>query len=285
MRRGVLFLNPRAGTFSASDESNLRTLAAENDLRVVDVHPSIDVRAVVRESLAAGLRTFVVHHVAQPLVNTEGVLGVVPIGSVNHLARDLQIPLDWRAAFEIAVRGRIEQIDVGRVNGRYFINSVMVGLYPTISEYRERFRSTHSRWRAYAKAARFAMRHFPHVSLVVELDGRVETFRTQMFVISVNVYDLTQVGFVSPKTTLHDGRLSIYTLEFMSRLQFVRAAAHYFRGKIGELAGFRQIRTKELRIDHARRKLRISVDGELLELAPPLQIVAEPAALLVRAPA
>ena len=292
MRRGVLFLNPRAGTFSASDESNLRTLAAENDLRVVDVHPSIDVRAVVRESLAAGLRTFVVaggdgsvHHVAQPLVNTEGVLGVVPIGSVNHLARDLQIPLDWRAAFEIAVRGRIEQIDVGRVNGRYFINSVMVGLYPTISEYRERFRSTHSRWRAYAKAARFAMQHFPHVSLVVELDGRVETFRTQMFVISVNVYDLTQVGFVSPKTTLHDGRLSIYTLEFMSRLQFVRAAAHYFRGKIGELAGFRQIRTKELRIDHARRKLRISVDGELLELAPPLQIVAEPAALLVRAPA
>lgn len=77
MRRGLLFLNARAGTFSATEESALRTMAGENGLRVVDVVPELDVRAAVREALAAGLRTFIaaggdgtIHYVAQALVST-----------------------------------------------------------------------------------------------------------------------------------------------------------------------------------------------------------------------
>jgi YegS/Rv2252/BmrU family lipid kinase len=292
MRRGVLFLNPRAGTFTAADESSLRTVAAENGLRVVEVHRGINVRTIVRETLDAGLKTFIaaggdgtVHHVVQALVGTEGVLGVVPVGSLNHLARDLQIPLgDWRAAMEIALRGEVRQIDVGRVNGSYFLNSVMLGIYPTISEFRERFRSLHSRWRAYVKATRLALHQFPHVSLVVEMEGRVETFRTQMFVVAVNSYDLTTAGIVAPKTTFNDGRLTIYSLSFMSRSQFVRAAAMYFRGKVVDVPGFRRIRTAQLRVDTGKRGLRVSIDGELVEMETPLQIAAVPSSLLVRAP-
>jgi diacylglycerol kinase family enzyme len=293
MRRGVLFLNPRAGTFQSGDESTIRTLAEENGLRVEDVSPDLDVRTIVREALAAGLRSFVVaggdgsvHHVAQALVGTEGILGVVPVGSVNHLARDLGIPVDdWRAAFEVATRGEVRQIDVGRVNGVYFINSIMLGIYTTISHYRERFRSMNNRWAAYFKAMRMALRHFPHVTLVVELDGRVETFRTQLFVVAVNAYDLSQFGLVSPKTTLEDGRLSIYSLSFMSRPQFIRAAAKYLRGKMGDVTGFRSVRTKQLSVDTGKGRLKISVDGELIDMQTPLQIAAVPSSLLVRAPA
>lgn len=292
MRRGILFLNPRAGTFTAADESSLRTVAAENGLQVIDVRPDVNVRTVVRESLAAGLRSFVVaggdgsvHHVVQALVGTDGVLGVVPVGSLNHLARDLQIPLgDWRAAMEIALRGEVRQIDVGRVNGSYFLNSVMLGIYPTVTEFRERFRSLHSRWRAYAKATRLALHQFPHVSLVVELDGRVETFRTQMFVVAVNSYDLTTAGIVAPKVTFNDGRVTIYSLSFMSRPQFVRAAAMYLRGKVVDVPGFRRVRTTQLRVDTGKRRLRVSIDGELVEMDTPLQIAAVPSSLLVRAP-
>jgi diacylglycerol kinase family enzyme len=293
VRRGILFLNPRAGTFSAGDESSLRTLAEESGLRVVDIRPEVDLRATVREALDAGMKTFVVaggdgsvHHVAQALVNTEGSLGVVPVGSVNHLARDLGVPIDdWRAAFEIAIKGSVRQIDVGRANGRYFINSIMLGIYPTVSEYRERFRSINNRWSAYFKAVRLALHHFPHVTLVIEMDGRVETLRTQMFVVAVNSYDLSQVGMVAPKTTFHDGRLAMYSLSFMSRPQFIRAAAKYFRGKIGDVPGFRQVRTAQLRVDTGKRRLRVSIDGELIEMQTPLQIASVPSSLLVRAPA
>jgi diacylglycerol kinase family enzyme len=290
--KGVLFLNTRAGTFDETDESSLRTLAHERGLRVVDVTPDLDTRAIVRESLAAGMQSIVVaggdgsvHHVMQALVNTEGILGVIPIGSVNHLARDLEIPIDdWRAALDIALTGEVRQIDVGRINGRYFLNSVMLGIYPTVSEYRERFRSILSRWRAYLKAARLALRQFPHVTLVVELDQRVETFRTQMFVVAVNSYDLTQAGIASPKTTFNDGRLSIYSLSFMNRPQFIRAAAKYFRGRIIDVPGFRSVRTAQLRVDTPRSRMRVSVDGELVDVETPMQIAAVPSSLLVRAP-
>lgn len=292
MRRGVLFLNARAGTFTAGDESALRTAAYEHGLRVVDIERGINVRRIIHDTLDAGLRTFVVaggdgsvHHVVQGLVGTDGILGVVPVGSLNHLARDLQVPLgDWRAALDIAVHGTVRQIDVGRINGRYFLNSVMLGIYPTITEFRERFRSMHSRWRAYAKATRLALRQFPHVSLVVELDGRVETFRTQMFVIAINSYDLEEGGLIAPKMTFNDGRVTIYSLSFMSRTQFVRAAAKYLRGKIVDVEGFRRIRTTHLRVTTARKRMRISVDGELMEMETPLQIAAVPSSLLVRAP-
>ena len=129
-----------------------------------------------------------------------------------------------------------------------------------------------------------ALHHFPHVTLVVEYEGRVETLRTQMFVVSVNAYDLTQAGIVSPKTTLNDGRLAVYSLSFMSRVQFIGVVAKYLRGRVGDVPGFRSLRTTHLRLDTGRRRLRVAIDGELVDLETPLQIAAVPASLLVRAP-
>ncbi|HEX7705067.1 MAG TPA: diacylglycerol kinase family protein [Thermoanaerobaculia bacterium] len=292
MNRGILFLNPRSGTSEQTDQEALRALAVEHGLRVVEIVPGVDVGALVRQSLEARATAIVVaggdgsvHHVAQSLVNTEGVLGIVPAGTINHLAHDLGLPVgDWRAAFEIAVGGEITQIDVGRAGTVYFLNSVMLGMYPTISEYRERFRSMHSRWRAYLKATRLALRQFPHVTLVLELDGRVETLRTQMFVVSTNAYDLSQPGLISPKTSFHEGRLAIYSLSFMSRLQFIRAAAKYLRGRLTDVPGFRSIRTTQIRVDTGKRRLRVALDGEIIDVATPLDIVSVPSSLLVRTP-
>jgi diacylglycerol kinase family enzyme len=287
---GLLFLNARAGTFSAADEAEFRRRAAGHGLQIVEVTRDLDVAATIRQALSSGIRKFVVaggdgslHYVAQALVHTDGVLGIVPLGSVNHLARDLDLPVgDWRAALDIAVNGNVRQIDVGSVNGRYFLNSAMIGITPTISEYRERFRSVHNRFLAYVKAIRVALHQFPHVTLVIEHDGRVETLRTQLFSVAVNSYDLTQAGLVAKKATFNDGRVTMYSLAFMGRLQFIRAIAKYLRGRAAEVEGFRSIRTTSLRVDTGRRRLRFAVDGEVIELPTPLQIAAVPAALLVR---
>ena len=286
---GILFINPRAGSLTPAEESELRGRAAESRLEVRDIVPGLDVRQVVRDSIDAGLRRFLVaggdgsiHHVLQGIVHTDATLGILPVGTVNHLARDLKLPADWREALEVAMHGSIFQIDTGVINGRYFLNSVMAGLYPTMAGYREQFRSTNSSWQAYAKAFQMALRRFHHVNLILDVDDLPATIRTQMFVVSVNAYDLTQTGIVMPKLSLQDGRLTVYTLSSENRLQFVAAAARYLRGHAENVPGFRSMRASRLRIDTARPQIRLAVDGEIFQFAPPIHIAAAPSSLLVR---
>ena len=64
-------------------------------------------------------------------------LAVIPIGTYNHFARDLGIPTEWRAALEVALRGETRVIDTARVNDRFFVNNLSMGLYPELVARRE----------------------------------------------------------------------------------------------------------------------------------------------------
>lgn len=292
MRKGILFLNPRAGTFPADEAAEFHAAAEAAGLEIVEITPETDVAAIAAAAIAEGRKSIVVgggdgslHHVVQALAGTEGILGVIPLGTLNHLAHDMGVPLEWRAALDNATNGEVHQIDVGRINGQYFLNTVMIGLYPTISQYRERFRSTHSKWRAYAKGAHAAMRRFPGVKLAVEIDGRPQSIKAPMFAILVNSYDLKQGGLLLPRTSFTDGRLTVLTIGDIDRLQFAIAAAKYLRGRISEVAGFKSVRAKAVRVDTAHHRVRLALDGELIYMTPPLQAEIVPSSLLVRMPA
>ena len=64
-------------------------------------------------------------------------LGVLPLGTLNHFAKDLGIPLELSEAVATIMHGRVEEVDVGEVNGRVFINNSSLGLYPRIVADRE----------------------------------------------------------------------------------------------------------------------------------------------------
>ncbi len=291
MRNGVIFLNESAGTFPTQEAAALELVATEAGLEIVRVTKDVDVQAVTRNALAEHRHNIVVcggdgsiNHVAQALVHTDGVLGVVPLGTFNHLARDLKIPFDWRQALEIATRGAVHQIDVGRINDLYFLNTAMAGMYPTISEYRERFRSTHSKWTAYAKGARAALQRFRSVKLGVEIDGHLQTMETPMFVVMVNGYDLSKGGVPLPRTSFDDGRLTLMSVHKMGRLEFTIAAARFIRGRSSAIAGFKSVRAKRIRIDSAHHRIRMASDGEVLYFKPPVLIEIVPSSLLMRMP-
>src|SRR4051812_44354533 len=79
-----------------------------------------------------------VNAVAAALIGRRTAMGVLPLGTLNHFAKDLGLPLDLPAAAAVIARGRVSQVDVGAVNGRCFINNSSIGLYPTLVEDRER---------------------------------------------------------------------------------------------------------------------------------------------------
>ena len=69
--------------------------------------------------------------------DTRTALGLIPLGTLNHLARDLDIPLDIDKAVAVLAAGKTQQIDLAELNGRVFVNNSAIGLYPLMVVDRE----------------------------------------------------------------------------------------------------------------------------------------------------
>ena len=79
-----------------------------------------------------------INEVIQELAGSETALGVLPMGTVNVWAREVGIPLDDAKAREILVHGQTRRIDLGRVNGRYFLLMVGIGVDGEVAQAVER---------------------------------------------------------------------------------------------------------------------------------------------------
>lgn len=290
--RGALFLNPTAGVrFSPAEASALEAVAKEAGLEVFRMERGVDVSDTIREQLRVGRKMFVVaggdgtiSSVVQALVNSEAVVGVVPFGTYNHFARDLGVPLDWREALDVALSGTVRQVDAGRVNDRFFINNVSIGLYPELVARREERGRDYRRWKARLHAAYATLRKYPHVTLAIETEYLHEIVRTHVFLVSNNSYDLSRIGIEAPRNTLEEGRLSVYWLPHIPRIVLMRFVAHYLAGRVRNTPGFRSFRTTQLKVQSAKKRLSLGIDGEVFTMAPPLVITIVPKSLLVKVP-
>src|SRR5207244_13653059 len=114
--------------------------AAAQILRLADPRQAAP---LARRAADAGHRIVVaaggdgtVSTVAGALAGTRSALGVVPMGTLNHFARDLKVPIDVAEAAKAIVQGRETRVDIGEVNGRVFVNNSSIGLYPSFLMHR-----------------------------------------------------------------------------------------------------------------------------------------------------
>jgi diacylglycerol kinase family enzyme len=288
--KATLFLNRNSGAkLPAGELEELLAAAAAAEVDVLEISPELDCVREIGERLRRGTTLFIagggdgtVHHVLQAVVHTEATLAVLPLGTYNHFARDLGIPLDWREALEVALSGASRQIDVGRINDRFFINNVSIGLYPELVTRREAHGRDYPRWKARLTALYTTLRRYRHVTLSVELEHRSEVIRTHVFMISNNRYDLERIGIEAPRTSLSEGKLAVYWLPHTSRWRLTRFVARYLAGRVRTIPGFRSFQTLGMRIQSPRHHLHAGIDGEVFTLAVPLVIDAVPQSVTVK---
>lgn len=286
---GAFYFNPASGK-GVVTQDELRPRLESHAIALVPVEKELDIAADVKERQSRGQRLFIagggdgtVHHVVQALVNTDSVLGIVPLGTFNHLARDLHLPLDWSRALDVALDGGERHVDIGRVNGVYFANNISLGLYPQVVLYRERMRRKVGKWIAYPLALIVALRRLTKLSMTVEAPPNLEVVHTHLFFVSANPYNLSHLGMIAPRETLEGGKLAIYWLpESFFGGKLFRALFRYARGKGAKIDKLRRMQTDTLRVHSNHRKMKIGIDGELQDFEPPLQIVVARSALLVR---
>jgi len=281
---GTMFLNPASG---AND--GLVAAAGEAGLEVVCLRRELDVPAMVRERMRDGKRLFIaaggdgtVNCVIQALVHSQAALGVIPLGTFNHFARDAGVPLTWREALDVALNGTTRQVDAARANDRFFVNNISMGLYPEMVARREERGRQYPRWKARLYAAYGTLQKYPHVTVTLESEHHQMAVRTHVLLVSNNPYDLSQVGIEAPRSTLEEGRLSVYWLPHLRRIALMRFLAHFLAGRVHEAPGFRSFRTQRLKVQSRRPRLHLGIDGEVWTMPTPLTITSVPQALLVK---
>src|SRR5215216_6150639 len=183
-RRVSVVVNSTAGAGSSPpsvEALRAKFLAVGLRAEIAQVQPGGDLLSFVRGVVETGASTVVacggdgtVSAVASCLVGTNIVLGVLPMGTLNHFAKDLAIPLGEDAAIANIAAGRVLDVDVGEVNDRIFINNSSLGLYPDIVRERERRqrRLGYGKWHALFEASITAARRYPTLSVQIDLEGK-----------------------------------------------------------------------------------------------------------------
>ena len=292
MPRGTVFFNPSSGAkLPGPQKEAFEAAIREADLELLPLSEEIDCTQEVRNRYNRGMRLFIaaggdgtVNAVVQSLITTDAKVGVIPLGTYNHFARDAGIPLDWRDALSVALNGQVRQVDAARINDRFFVNNVSLGLYPELVARREARGRDYPRWKARLWAAYGTLLSYPHVTLNIESAHHQEVIRTHVFMISNNSYDLSRIGIEASRNTLESGRLSVYWLPHLPRIALMKFVAHYLAGRVRHTPGFRSFNTSRLKAQSSRHHLKVGIDGEVFPVTPPLSIMSVPQSLLIKVP-
>ena len=257
-------MNPRSGNARPSAEE-LRDAALARGVEVRLLGEDDDIARLAREpevdalGMAGGDGSLA--EVAKVAIERELPLVVIPFGTRNHFARDVGLdrndPIAALAAFDGA---RERRVDVGRINGRIFLNNVSLGLYAQLVHRREghrRRREALARLRALALLAR------NREPLGLMVDGRPA--ETHVALVANNDYQLDLFS-LGERERIDEGRLHVYL------------AHGLLPGSWEERAGERFV------IDSQRGRLRAAIDGEPAALETPLEFSIDPGALRVLLP-
>ena len=294
-RQIVVILNASAGSGCTADfASNLADrflalgLAADVKLAASGEELVEAAERAVREgasTVVAGGGDGTLNAVASALTGTDVAFGVIPLGTLNHFAKDLNIPLDLDGAVRTIAQGHSRQVDTGEINGRLFLNNSSLGLYPDTVRERERQqkRLGRGKWLAFFWAAIAALRRYPFLDLTISLDDQVYQRRTPFIFIGNNEYLME--GFnIGARERLDAASLSLYVVQRTGRIGLLSLAVRALFGRLQQAKDFDALLAKDILINTRHKKIRVSTDGEVTLMQSPLQYRIRPAALKVIVP-
>jgi diacylglycerol kinase family enzyme len=232
-----------------------------------------------------------INSVASMLAGTETCMGVLALGTLNHFAKDLGLPLEVREAAGVIAEGAPKAVDVGEVNGHIFVNNSSLGFYPGMVLERERMKKAgRNKWLSLLIASARGLLRFRQLSVCITLsekneDGSAKKIvRTTPFLfIGNNEYTL-QGTAAGTRVRLNGGRLHLALAPGATRRTLLRLCVAALRNRVHEEDHFESFCVEEFTVEQTRRRSRVSLDGELRKIDGPLHYRIRPGALHVLCP-
>lgn len=237
------------------------------------------------DAVLAGGGDGTINAVAGALVDTGVPLGVLPLGTLNHFAKDLGIPLGLADAVSAVLAGHTTAVDVGEVNGHVFLNNSSIGVYPRVLRLRERYQQRgRSKWIAACWAVLAVLRRHSFMGVRVVADGETFVRRTPFVFVGNNEYRMEGLS-AGTRASLTDGRLSLYVMNASGRRSLLWLAWNVLIGRTRRLPELETRSMLEAEIETHRGDLQVALDGEVMKERGPLAYRVRPGALRVFTPA
>lgn len=218
---------------------------------------------------------------AAAFAGTDTAQIVLPLGTRNHLAKQLGMPDDLPDSAMVARNGKVAAIDLAKGGERVFVNNASIGLYTKLV--RERDKRWGPKWLGTIPAAWIVLTNLRARALQLTIDGKSERVVTPLLFIGNNRYSL-DAGSVGERESLSDGVLSLFVVARQSPLALIGFA---FRALLGHADAERDFcalaDAKEVVIE-GRGEIDVAFDGEVERMALPLTFAIMPGALKVLVP-
>jgi YegS/Rv2252/BmrU family lipid kinase len=251
-----------------------------------------DIASLVRRFIAEGVSLVVagggdgtINAVAAELLDSNTTLGVLPLGTLNHFARDLGIPFELDDAVRIIADGHCIALDAGEANGATFLNNSSMGLYPRIVSDREHARKYLGlgKWPALVRATMHALRDPGSFNAVVCVDGEELERRTPFIFVGNNRYVLEGFG-IGKRTRLDAGVLSLYVLRPKNGFGLLWLGIRSLFGIGSHARDFDAFEAVDFHVEAQGKRIEVATDGEVMNMESPVRYRIRPKALRVMAP-
>ena len=301
--RAVLILNPTSGISTITTLEGKQSSPEENEAAILMCLHAYGIESEVQyttpEDTGRGLATRAalnstdlvivaggdgtIHAVACGLVGTKTTLGIIPMGTMNNLARSLHIPETIDEACAIIAEGRTHAIDVGKINDHLFIEVAGIGLEAALFPAAEEFKSlgAWSKLHGIFDGLRTLLAFRP-TKLHIALNKKQ---RRAIDAIQVTVCNAPYYGAhlqAAPEALLDDGLLDIVIYRHFSKLEYLRHAFSISQGKRVYQPKIRRRRAQTLHIT-SDIPMEIQADGVVYGHTP-ATITVLPGTLRVRVP-
>lgn len=295
----LVLLNQTAGTLAKSqshdEPQRIRDgfAARGHHIDVRDL-PGDQIEAQARQAVTDGEFDVIIagggdgtlNTIANVVIGSDKAYGVLPLGTHNHFAKDLDIPLELEPAIEALSRGHVVELPVAEVNGRVFLNFSGIGFHPNLVKHRDAQRKSlgRSKWAAMFIAFFRVFTRFPVLRVRLQTDDRTLMRNTPSVIVCNNPHQMKVFG-VERASVPARGLLNVYVARRTSRLSMLWLIIRAMFNSLDQAKDFEAMALSDVTLDTARRSARVSIDGEVTDMRPPLRYRISPRPLRVLVPA
>jgi diacylglycerol kinase family enzyme len=293
--RTVVLLNRGGGALAADPQipdkvrAALKTAGIDSAVELIDGGDcEVRSRAIAERGdplLIIGGGDGSISAAASAVLGTKTALGILPLGTLNHFARDLGIPLDLGQAAQVIAKGKQRSVDVAEMNKHIFINNSAIGLYPlmVLDRDAQRERLGRSKRLAMIVASVRTLVRFRHQRLVLTVNQDKARINTPLLFVGNNDYRL-ELGAAGQRDSLDEGELCVFVMRKKSRRGFLMATLRALLDRARRDDMVRLDGVERLRVGSHRSHLAVSLDGEVVRAEPPLDYRIRKKALRVIGP-